>query len=349
MQLSEQAVCDLLARGQALVIATIVNRRGATPRSAGSKMVITSNGRGIGTIGGGLLEAKVIARATQLFPQERSDLIHFDLSGDLISESDMVCGGTADVLLAFVPPSESNRELFAQWCQGLVKRQGGCLVAVAQQKQDQTYETTFCMTTPEEEVVGQFPLDKASRNKVLNAAKTATPIQTIWFDKTLVIVEPSIKAKIAYLFGAGHVAQPTAHLAAEVGFQVWVLDDRETYANPERFPWAHRVRVLDDFECAFKNLVVTSDSYIIIFTRGHLHDKIILARALNTDAGYIGMIGSKHKRDTIYAALQAEGATPEQIARVHSPIGLSIGAETPQEIAVSIVAEMILHRSQGIV
>jgi xanthine dehydrogenase accessory factor len=159
-------------------------------------------------------------------------------------------------------------------------------------------------------------------------------------------VEPSARVSTAYLFGAGHVAQPTAHLAAMVGFQVWVLDDRKDYAHPERFPEAQRVKVLDSFERAFTDLAVTSDSYVIIFTHGHLHDKIVLAQALTTDAGYIGMIASRRKRNTIYDALRAEGVPQSQIDRVHSPIGIAIGAETPEEIAVSIVAEMILQRSR---
>ena len=131
-----------------------------------------------------------------------------------------------------------------------------------------------------------------------------------------------------------------------VGFRVWVLDDREAFANPERFPDAHRLSVLDGFERAFEDLEVTADSYVIIFTRGHLHDKTVLARALATDAGYIGMIGSRHKRNAIYDALREDGIAQTQIERAHCPIGLAIGAETPEEIAVSIVAEMISHRSK---
>ena len=160
------------------------------------------------------------------------------------------------------------------------------------------------------------------------------------------LVESYTMGGTVFIFGAGHVAQPTARLAAMVGFQVWVLDDRKDYVHPERFPEAHRVTVLDSFDQAFTDLEVTEASYVIIFTHGHLHDKIVLAQALGTDAGYIGMIASRRKRNTIYDALRAEGVSQLQIDRVHSPIGLAIGAETPEEIAVSIVAEMILQRSQ---
>lgn len=346
MHLIEQTACELLAQGQIFVLATIFRHEGATPRTAGSKMIVTRDGRGFGTIGGGSLEAAVMARATQLIKQEQSEVMHFDLSGDVITAKDMICGGSADVLLACVLPTPVNRDLFGQWQQVLEKNRQGCLVTVALQTSDTLYRTTLCLVMSQEKMIGPVPLGQSVLKKVLTTAQTATRIQTLWFEKALVVVEPSVRFTTAYLFGAGHVAQPTAHLAAMVGFQVWVLDDRKDYVNPERFPEAHRVRLLDSFERAFTDLAITSDSYVIIFTHGHLHDKIVLAQALATDAGYIGMIASRRKRNTIYDALRAEGVHQTQIDRVHSPIGLAIGAETPEEIAVSIVAEMILQRSQ---
>jgi xanthine dehydrogenase accessory factor len=217
---------------------------------------------------------------------------------------------------------------------------------VALQTDDTLYLTSHCLVMSQEKMIGPAPLGRSVLEKVLTTATTATRIQTLWFEKALVVVEPSASVSTAYLFGAGHVAQPTARLAAMVNFQVWVLDDRKDYADPGRFPEAHRVKVLNSFERAFTDLAVTSDSYVVIFTHGHLHDKIVLAQALTTDAGYIGMIASRRKRNTIYDALRAEGVSQTQIDRVHSPIGLAIGAETPEEIGVSIVAEMILQRSQ---
>ncbi|MGW8186393.1 MAG: XdhC family aldehyde oxidoreductase maturation factor [Desulfobacterales bacterium] len=346
MHLVEQTACDLLAQGQVFVLATIVRSEGATPRTAGSKMIVTRDGRGIGTIGGGSLEAAVMIRATQLIEQEQSEVMNFDLSGDVVTAKDMICGGSVDVLLACVLPTPVNRDLFDQWRQVLEHNRQGCLVTVALQTSDTLYRTTHCLVMSQEKRIGPVPLGRPVLEKVLTTVTTATRIQALWLEKTLVLVEPSASVATAYLFGAGHVAQPTARLAAMVGFQVWVLDDRKDYAHPERFPEAHRVRVLDSFERAFTDLAVTSNSYVVIFTHGHLHDKIVLAQALATDAGYIGMIASRRKRNTIYDALRAEGIPQTQIDRVHSPIGLAIGAETPEEIGVSIVAEMILKRSQ---
>jgi xanthine dehydrogenase accessory factor len=346
MHLIEQTACELLAKGQAFILATIFRHEGATPRTAGSKMIVTRDGRGFGTIGGGSLEAAVMARATQLIKQEQSEVMHFDLSAGVITAKDMICGGSADVLLACVSPTPVNRDLFGRWQQVSEKNHRGCLVTVALKTNDTLYRTTHCLVTSRDKMMGPFPLRRAVLDKVLATAHAAPQIQTLWIDKALVVVEPLARVSTAYLFGAGHVAQPTARLAAMVGFQVWVLDDRKDYVHPERFPEAHRVTVLDSFDQAFTDLEVTEASYVIIFTHGHLHDKIVLAQALGTDAAYIGMIASRRKRNTIYDALRAEGVSQLQIDRVHSPIGLAIGAETPEEIAVSIVAEMILQRSQ---
>jgi len=342
----ERTACELLAQGQVFVLATLFRHHGATPRSAGSKMIITREGRGIGTVGGGSLEAEVMARAPRLIEREQSELMHFDLSGDLVTSQDMICGGNVDLLLASVAPTTVNGNLFGQWQQILEKNQQGCLVTVAQQTGDALCRTSHCVITPDGKTEGPFPLEQPILEKVLSAVRAADRIQTLRFEEALVLVEPSVRVSSAYLFGAGHVARPTAHLAAMAGFQVWVLDDRAAFVTPERFPEAHQVRVVNGFVRAFDDLTVTTDSYVIIFTHGHLHDKIVLARALATDAGYIGMIGSRRKRDTIYGALRAEGVPQHQIDRVHCPIGLAIGAESPEEIAVSIVAEMIMHRSR---
>ena len=140
---------------------------------------------------------------------------------------------------------------------------------------------------------------------------------------------------------------PTAHLAALVGFRVVVIDDRLEYANKERFPEAEKTLVIKNFTRAFDGLEIDADSYIVIVTRGHQYDRAVLEQSLRTSAGYIGMISSRRKREAIYEYLTAQGFTKERLAQVHSPIGIDIGGETPEEIAVSIVAELIKVRSQA--
>ncbi|MCF8108655.1 MAG: xanthine dehydrogenase accessory protein XdhC [Desulfohalobiaceae bacterium] len=148
-----------------------------------------------------------------------------------------------------------------------------------------------------------------------------------------------------YLFGAGHVARQTAVLAALVDFRVIVLDDRKEFANPERFPDAEEVRVLESFETAMQDLSIPAGSFLLILTRGHSHDRTVLAQALQAEAGYIGMIGSRNKRNTIYSSLLADGFSQKDLDRVFCPVGLEIQAESPSEIGISIVAQLIRQRA----
>jgi xanthine dehydrogenase accessory factor len=159
------------------------------------------------------------------------------------------------------------------------------------------------------------------------------------------LVEPLCSEGSVFIFGAGHIAGELAPLAKLVGFRTIVLDDRQEFASRARFPSADTVLVLDSFEKALDGLDIDEESYLVIVTRGHAHDKTVLGQALATKVGYIGMIGSRSKRDAVYEALLEEGLTRADFERVHSPIGLDIGAETPEEIAVSIVSELIQARS----
>lgn len=149
-----------------------------------------------------------------------------------------------------------------------------------------------------------------------------------------------------YLFGGGHVAQPVVEIASLVGFRTVVLDDREKFANQDNFPKADEVIVLEDFDNALGNLPLSGGAYVVIVTRGHAHDQTVLEQVLATSATFIGMIGSKTKVARCFQSLKEKGFSLEQLSRVHAPIGLRIGSETPEEIAVSIVAQLIHVRSQ---
>jgi xanthine dehydrogenase accessory factor len=159
-----------------------------------------------------------------------------------------------------------------------------------------------------------------------------------------IFVEPVMSEPVLYVFGGGHVSRQIVPLASLVGFQVVVIDDRADFVHAEHFPGAREICQLP-FEGVMTRLPVHELSYLVIVTRGHVHDKNVLAQALKTTAGYIGMIGSRRKRNIVYKKLIGEGFTQKDLSRVHSPIGLNIGAETPEEIAVSIVAQLIKVRA----
>jgi xanthine dehydrogenase accessory factor len=158
-----------------------------------------------------------------------------------------------------------------------------------------------------------------------------------------IFVEPVLPPADLYIFGAGHVAASLYQIAKMAGFDVTVIDDREAYANRERFPEAHQV-IAEDFDKAAGQLTPNESSYIVIVTRGHRDDMRMLRWAVQTPARYIGMIGSKRKTIAIFKELQQEGLAADLFDRVHAPIGLDIGAITPEEIAVSITAELIATR-----
>ncbi len=161
-----------------------------------------------------------------------------------------------------------------------------------------------------------------------------------------VFIEPILPPALLYVFGAGHVSTALYKTAMAAGFDITVIDDRESYANRERFPQAREV-IAEDFEHAMSHLNPREAAYIVIVTRGHRDDMRVLRWAVQTPARYIGMIGSKRKTITIFRELQKEGLRPELFDRVHAPIGLDIGAVTPEEIAVSITAELIAVRRKS--
>jgi xanthine dehydrogenase accessory factor len=162
-----------------------------------------------------------------------------------------------------------------------------------------------------------------------------------------IFIEPVLPPALLYIFGAGHVAYNLYKVAAIAGFDVVVVDDREAYANRERFPDAREV-IAEDFEVATARLHPPESSHIVIVTRGHRDDMRVLRWAVNTHARYVGMIGSRRKTISIYKELEKEGVPAEKFAHVHAPVGLEIGGVTPEEIAVSIVAEMIAVRRRAV-
>jgi xanthine dehydrogenase accessory factor len=158
-----------------------------------------------------------------------------------------------------------------------------------------------------------------------------------------IFIEPVLPPAVLYIFGAGHVAYNLYNVATIAGFEVVVVDDRESYANRERFPDAREV-IADDFETVTARLGLCEGAYIVIVTRGHRDDMRVLRWAVNAGARYLGMIGSRRKTISIYKELEKEGIPAEKFTKVHAPVGLEIGAVTPEEIAVAIVAEMIAER-----
>jgi len=158
-----------------------------------------------------------------------------------------------------------------------------------------------------------------------------------------VFIEPILSSPTLYIFGGGHISLPLAKIGKLLGFKIAVIDDRAEFANPQRFPEAE-LTLAEDFNKVFPKLKIDKSSYIAIVTRGHQHDKLVLEWASGTRAKYIGMIGSRSKNKAVFSHLLAKGISPELLDKVHAPIGLEINAKTPEEIALSIMAEIVKVR-----
>ena len=219
---------------------------------------------------------------------------------------------------------------------------GGLLEAETEKLCKKTFETK------EKDHIYEFTLDEKQKGALdMGCGGDATiQIQYISADDPGDFVKEFKLASTAYIFGGGHVAYALEPVLRHVDFNTVVIDDREEYANPQRYPKAARTITVDDFDNAFDDITTDEDSYIIIVTRGHRGDLQVLRQALKRPFAYLGMIGSRRKNALLYDVLREEGVTDEQIAQVHSPIGLSIGSETPEEIAISIVAEIIQVRAE---
>ncbi len=343
----ERQILETLKAGEPLVLATILSQAGSTPRTAGTRMAVKKDGSIFGTIGGGKVEAEVMRTAVEVLETDRTSVAFFDLtSADAAQEMDMICGGRLSVLMEPIRPTADAVSLYTVVVDCLTAGRKGRMVARLGTGETPPDRIARCLITDDGEVRGDFAPSDELAGALKQSAGDRTP-SIIEVAGSRYLVEPCFVPGTVYLFGAGHVSQQVAKLARMVDFRVVVLDDRAEFANRDRFPDAAETHVISDFNSAFDGLAIDADSFLVILSRGHAHDRTVLEGALRTDAGYVGMIGSRKKRDAIYKKLLSEGFTQADIDRVHSPIGLNIGAETPEEIGVSIVAELIQERAES--
>jgi xanthine dehydrogenase accessory factor len=322
-----------LELGQSAVLAGIVRSSGSAPRTSGARMLVLADGTSAGSVGGGALEGACLAKAKELFLNSGSFAeLTFELNASSTAEIGMLCGGSVSVLLHRVKPASLKlfRQVHNEYIQGLRPILLTMLPGTGKPPR---------LASLGRQENGNPPA--SLRAEILRKTRR-TPFLIKYGDQEI-FVEPLVHPGRVHLVGAGHVALATAQLAAFIGFEVVVMDDRAEFANADRYPQAREVHVLNTFSDCFADL--GPDDYVIIVTRGHMQDREVLAQALRTAAGYVGMIGSRRKRDAIYESLCKEGFTNKDFNRVHCPIGLAIGADTPEEIALSIVAELVRIRA----
>jgi xanthine dehydrogenase accessory factor len=337
------------------VYCAVIETRGSTPQKAGAAMLVYADGSQSGTLGGGCVEAEVKQRALRVLMESGGapSVLTFCLDDNYGWDDGLICGGRMSILADPLYRSQGAAEADSRRCQAadyyrrfrqLVEDGQGCTEAVVMAEHSAPGS--------------RFLFDAAG---MLVAQISAAPVPELVRSRLVPVhnrPSPAVVQGVAYLpvlpritlliVGGGHVGQAVARLAAEVDFDIWVLDDRESYASRERFPTARRL-IVGDIGARLKELagVITPSTYALIVTRGHAHDEEALFHLAGTPAGYVGMIGSKRKIKLIYEDLLARGVPSSALDRVHAPLGLAIGSQTVTEIAISIVAELIACRNLG--
>lgn len=313
-----RAAGDLARAGTGGALATVARVRGSTPVPAGTKMLVGSEGRLVGSVGGGCVEADVIAAALTAQKRRLPRLLEHHLNADLAGDLGLSCGGTVDI---FVEPLIAE-ESYVRVLESAAQADAG-LVRTATEWGSGPIKT-----------FEQLPAGGLS-----GAAATLTRDGRF-------MEERLTQAPRVFVFGAGHVGAAIARAAAAAGFRVIVIDDRAEYADPSRF--TEGVGVLAaEVDDALSRYPLTAADAVVIATRGHRNDAIILERVATSPAGYVGLLGSKRKKAVVTKGLTAAGVPAKTLQRVRVPVGLAIGAVTPEEIAVSVVAELIAWRRGG--
>lgn len=348
-----------LAEGRACVYCALVETRGSTPQKAGAAMLVYPDGGQCGTLGGGCVEAEVKQRALRVLAGGGDDgqpgIFTFNLDSNYGWDDGLICGGRMTVLAdPLSAPSNGNRlhrqraAAYYGKLRTMMEQGIGCTEAVVMNPEPSGLPAgARYLFDQQGTLIDQLATQDA--NDIL--LKHVQPVQRRPkpYAAQGIAYLPQWPRITVFLVGAGHVAQAVAKLAAEVDFDIWVLDDREMFASAERFPSAQR-RMAGDIGQVLQKLVrdeINPSHFCLIVTRGHNHDEEALYHLAQSQAGYVGMIGSKRKIKLIYEDLIARGIPKEALNRVHAPLGFNIGSQTVPEIAVSIVAELIACRNLG--
>lgn len=344
------AAAEAVEAGRPAAFATVARKRGSLPMASDAKMLVTRDGGRWGTVGGGCTEADVTAQALATLETGRPDFVKHTLNADLIGDLALSCGGTVELFVEPLVPSAELSALCRAVGQG-IERRTPATVATALEWHDGPAK--LAVVGGERVTVGHGGRllaavgERLSAHRSPRTADRPSRHSTAFIDeKAGCFVEPIHRLPRLTVFGAGHVGAELAQLAARAGFYVILVDDRGEFANRERVPAANEI-VVEDFRSVLDRLTFDEDDYVVAATRGHSFDAYIIERTAASGAGYVGMLGSKRKRAVIWRALEAAGVDPKALKRVRSPIGVDIGADTPAEIAVSVVAELVRLRRLG--
>lgn len=349
---------EVAESGRMGALATIIRTRGSTPRGPGAKIIFLEDGRSAGTIGGGCAEAEIQREALDVLQGAASRLVRVDLTGTA-EEAGMVCGGIMDVFIQGISRDAQSQntgvleltrkclEAGEPFCGATVIEAASAPPGITGRRLVVAKSSGAAGTTSIAELDEMIRIQAsevlATGRPGVRTLAVSTSDRELQLDVFFDVV--STPAQLLVL-GGGHISVPLVKMGSLLGFTVTVIDDRPSFANKGRFPEADRV-ICDDFANALQKCECSPTTYAVIVTRGHQHDEECLRALLNVDLAYLGMIGSKRKVRELSQHLRNDGVSQEKLDQVHAPIGLAIEAETPEEIAVSILGEIIMVRRVG--
>jgi xanthine dehydrogenase accessory factor len=343
---------DLLGAGRPVVAATCVARDGAAALRAGSKLFVDGDGRIAGGAEGGLLEQRVAAWAAPVLASGKPELFDFTRTQALTAEELAVYGHIGQVFLERIDPDQGtdvrslqgNVRIFEELKVRLAKGQASLLLSALNAAAGAASpQPGRCLLWPGGLVGSPLP-DAVLLSALRQGASLAAPV-VIESEEGRFFLEPYLPQDAVYIAGAGKVSRILAPLAVLAGFRVVVMDVDAAFANRERFPEADEVLALPTFDACFKDRPMGAGASVVVATRGHAYDREVLAQALHAGAGYVGMMGCKADGRARLDQLGQGGVSREALESVHTPIGLPIGGASPEETAMSIVAELILART----
>ncbi len=336
---------NLLENRQPCVLATVVRTKGMTPQKAGAKQLIRQDGSSIGTLGGGCVEGDIWFYAKQMLREKSAPQFRdYYLNEDVAAKDGLVCGGT---MYFFLNPLFEQSD-FLPFAEEMVSAYKGgppvSLATVVSVPEDKKHLGAQLLIREDGSTSGSLG-DSDLEQRAIEVSRRIANVGGNEFleaeDGTQVYVEGFTTPPALVIMGGGHIGRAVYNLALTLGFRVFIVDDRPEFANKERFPQATQT-VVAEFDKALDSLTLNFNTFILVATRGHRFDDMATLAAVKTPARYIGLLGSKRKNLLIFRDLLKAGIPLQRIKEIHAPVGLDIGALTPEELAVSIMAEMVM-------
>ena len=345
----EEAV-KLSKEGQPCVLATVVRTKGSTPQKAGAMLLVREDGTGVGTLGGGCVEGDIWFAAKEILRQHGGpEFKDYYLNEDIAARDGLVCGGT---MYFYLEPLWEPEDFSSIGSELVAAYEGGDAVGLAtvvNVPEGADNLGAKLLLRLDGSVLGTLGDNQLDEKAIEVARKVAEVGNTESFTTgsgAEIFVEGFTTPPTLVMVGGGHVGKATADLAQSLGYRVYVVDDRPEFCNRERFPDAEQL-VVAPYGSWADQVSLNVNSFVVVATRGHRFDDMALESALGTKARYIGLLGSRRKTIMIYRRLIEQGTPVDRLREVHAPIGLDIGGLTPEELAVSIMSEIIMVRRGG--